>query len=411
MLTVDLNQLLFSLSLAMDFHSHGLLRHHQRVALLALRLAEEMGLPEEQCLLLYQAAIVHDAGVSTWQDKSTLGQFELEQAARHSQRGAVLLQLLDRATGTTLAPVLLSHHDRWDGRDNPSGLAGEAIPLAARIIHLADRVDVLLQNGYVLHYQQQIVDKVSQLAGSVFDPQLVRLFARLARRESLWLDLTGYFMSELLQQEIRRWPLQINLAGLLALGEIFSAVVDAKSPFTHRHSRLVAAVAARLAEGLGFEEREVQQVRLAGLLHDLGKLSVPESILEKPGRLTEAEFDVIKQHTYYTYHILNQVPQLERIRDWAAFHHEKLDGNGYPFKVDAGRLDTGCRLMAVADVFAALVEDRPYRPGMPVEKALDILSLNARAGQLDRRLVALAERHAGELAEMARTTVSLPGES
>ncbi|MFZ5591535.1 MAG: HD-GYP domain-containing protein [Bacillota bacterium] len=239
--------------------------------------------------------------------------------------------------------------------------------------------------------------------------------------------MTGYFMSELLQQEIKRWPLQVSIQGLLALGEIFSAVVDAKSPFTHRHSRLVAAVASRLAGLLGFAEYEVQQIRLAGLLgfaeyevqqirlagllHDLGKLSVPESILEKPDKLTEAEFAVIKQHTYYTYHILNQIPQLERIRDWAAFHHEKLDGNGYPFKVDAGRLDIGCRLMAVADVFAALVEDRPYRPGMPVEKALDILHLNARAGQLDRHVVAVAGHHADELARLAGQIGFLPTEN
>ncbi|WP_438266176.1 HD-GYP domain-containing protein [Desulfurispora thermophila] len=263
----------------------------------------------------------------------------------------------------------------------------------------------------MLHYQQQIVDKVNQQAGSVFDPHLVRLFNHLARRESLWLDMTGYFMSELLQQEIKRWPLQVSIQGLLALGEIFSAVVDAKSPFTHRHSRLVAAVASRLAGLLGFAEYEVQQIRLAGLLHDLGKLSVPESILEKPDKLTEAEFAVIKQHTYYTYHILNQIPQLERIRDWAAFHHEKLDGNGYPFKVDAGRLDIGCRLMAVADVFAALVEDRPYRPGMPVEKALDILHLNARAGQLDRHVVAVAGHHADELARLAGQIGFLPTEN
>lgn len=148
------------------------------------------------------------------------------------------------------------------------------------------------------------------------------------------------------------------------VAHLFAAVVDAKSPFTHRHSRGVAQVAAALAAEMGFSQDEVLLMEVAGLLHDLGKLSVPDEILEKPGPLTRDEFSVIKQHTYYTYHILQEAGDLEPLPAWATYHHEKLDGTGYPFHIAAAGLSTGSRLMAVADTFTALREDRPYRAGM-----------------------------------------------
>ena len=131
-------------------------------------------------------------------------------------------------------------------------------------------------------------------------------------------------------------------------------------------------------------------MRLAGYLHDLGKLAVPSEILEKPDKLTAAEFAVIRSHTYYTYRVLEKISGLETVNEWASFHHERLNGDGYPFHRAGDTLSLGSRIMAVADVLTAITEDRPYRAGMAPEKAMGILTSMAEGGVLDPSVVELA---------------------
>ena len=129
---------------------------------------------------------------------------------------------------------------------------------------------------------------------------------------------------------------------------------------------------------MGFSAWECQLIRVAGNLHDLGKLAVPAEILEKSGQLTDAEYNLIKGHSFYTYHILEAIDELEIITAWAAFHHERLDGSGYPFQISGDQLSLPARIVAVADVFTAITEDRPYRVGMDPDQALSVLRKNGR---------------------------------
>lgn len=385
---LSLVRLLTSLSLSLDFAREGLLQHHRRVSLIALRLAEGVGLPAEERQKLFMAAMVHDAGAPTFKEKATLSKFDVHDTWPHSWRGA---ELVRRAA--LLAPVadlVRGHHDRWDG-NNATGWTGAQIPLGCRIIHLADRVDVLLHHeANLLAAREKIFRRLKAAAGTVFDPDLVDLLTAVAAPESFWLDLTSPFLEETLADAAGSFDVAVGLEELAGLAEFYAAVIDAKSPFTHRHSQRVAGVAATLAGSLGFSAREQQLLRLAGLLHDLGKVSVPEEILDKPGSLTEAEFNVIKQHTYYTYHLLGLAGDLSPVKEWAAYHHEKLDGSGYPFRLKAPHLDLGARVVAVADVFTALREERPYRPGLAREEVCAILRRQAAAGALDRDVVETA---------------------
>ncbi|TDA70083.1 MAG: HD domain-containing protein [Clostridia bacterium] len=382
---MSLNHLMASLSFCLDFVSQGLDRHHQRVTFTSLVLAEALGLTNADKAAVFTAGIVHDAGVSSWREKSTLKQFDVDTPWDHCQRGFDLLR------GTSLlapvAEIVLCHHDRW-AADNRSGKSGRDIPLAARIIHLADRVDVLLEPSiYVLYQRENILAAIARLAGRVFDPDLVSLLTEVSSRESFWLDLTSPF----LLRRLSEYPLPslapTNSQVLLDLSNLFAGIIDAKSPFTHRHSRGVAQAAETLAADMGFSVEEQARVRVAGLLHDLGKLSVPDEILEKPGPLTPAEFAVIRQHTYYTYHILREAGSPDPIPAWAAYHHEKLNGSGYPFHLDASQLSPGARLMAVADTFTALREDRPYRPGMPRPQIEKIMEEQVESGAFDPTVV------------------------
>lgn len=167
------------------------------------------------------------------------------------------------------------------------------------------------------------------------------------------------------------------------IADFFADIVDYKSPFTSRHSIGVAEKAAQFAKYIGYDVSDIEKMYLAGALHDIGKMAVGNEILEKPDKLTDEEFDKMKNHVGYTYLILSQVDGFEDIRDWAALHHEKLNGKGYPFGKTADELNEQERIMACVDIYQALTEERPYKKGMSHEKTCDILDEMAEKGFVD----------------------------
>lgn len=386
-LNIDLFQLLCALSTALDFSGSGAMRHHMRVALIAKQMAEEMGMSSEQIKDVVYVSVVHDIGAITWRDKRQIYDFEVKVPEEHSLRGGELLK--NSPLFEQLTDFVYYHHYRWDGK-NKNDLRGTEIPLISRIIHVADRVEVLInEQQYILHQRKDIINKIKSCAGTVFDPQLVDVLAGIAQRESFWLDLTAKQMEDLLLAGMQQHKRSIDLMELLSIGEVFARVIDGKSPFTHNHSRMVSAVAAHMGQLAGYSDEKCQAMRLAGLLHDLGKMAVPETILEKPGRLEPAEYNIIKSHTYYTYRILEMVEGLEEINQWGSYHHECLGGNGYPFRKQANELSEEARIMAVCDIFTALVENRPYRAGLPRAKVEDILLQKVEKNDIDGKWVHL----------------------
>jgi len=365
MAEIDLHRLLTTLSTCLDFDSRGINAHHNRVCRISLSLADQIGLNRQEKNLIGTAAIIHDLGVQTWGERNVLLNFEVNEPWEHCTNGAALVsryKLLE-----PVADIILHHHDKFAG-GNKTGAAGRDIPLAARIIHLADRIDILLLKQYksdapILCRVEQITEKIKNLSGVVFDPDLVEQFMLLSRRESFWLNLIA---PESLNNKLQEFKFSLKVGNdeVLQLANLFADVIDRKSPFTYRHSRGVAGAAVLLASALGFKDGGLVNMSIAGLLHDLGKLSIRDGILEKQGQLTMDEFTVIKQHPYYTYHILSGAGIAGDVAEWAAYHHEKLDGSGYPFHLDAAQIPLGSRIIAAADVFTALREDRPYRRGM-----------------------------------------------
>ncbi|MTI81912.1 MAG: HD domain-containing protein [Firmicutes bacterium] len=386
-LSIDFHKLLFALSTALDISGRGVMKHHIRVALIARQIAEEHKLDQEDINIITYASLLHDIGTITFAEKNKLLDFEVKDTYDHCERGARFLKcsrLLEY-----LSEIVYCHHDRWDGK-NRTGLAGSEIPLASRIIHLADRVDVLIDNNqYILHQRDDIIKKIKSLSGTVLDPTLVDILGHLSSQESFWLDLTAGAYDTILLNRLKHSRENVNMKDLLSVGEVFAQVIDSKSSFTHIHSRLVSMVSSRIASIAGMTPSQCQSMGVAGLLHDLGKLVVPEEILEKPGRLTTNEYNIIKSHSYYTYRVLEMVEGFEEINQWASYHHETLNGNGYPFGIKGENINNGARIMAVSDIFAALVEDRPYRPGLPRNKVEQILVDKVKQQCLDQQWVGL----------------------
>jgi HD-GYP domain-containing protein (c-di-GMP phosphodiesterase class II) len=227
----------------------------------------------------------------------------------------------------------------------------------------------------------------------MFNPIVHNAFSSMAQKEYFWLDAISPTVYRILRRPLRMNTLTLDISQLRELATFFSHIIDFRSRFTATHSAGVAAVAESLASLAGFSKRECEYMRIAGLLHDLGKLAVPRELLEKPGKLEKHEFDIIRAHTYHTYRILDTLEDFDTINTWGAFHHEKMNGKGYPFHHCADNLSLGSRIMGVSDIFTAITEDRPYRPGMTPGEVGGLLRSMVNNGSIDRNIVNLLENN------------------
>ena len=260
--------------------------------------------------------------------------------------------------------------------------------MGSQLILLADEVDRSLRRDvFVLNQIESLSDHIRALSGPLLQPACVEAFLGVAQIESFWLDSVSDRIYSVLLKQVD-WPtLTLDEVILQPIAEKFAYLVDAASHWTATHSAGVTATAVALAGRFNLSEREQALMRAAGYLHDLGKLAIPASILDKPGPLTREEHLYMRQHAYHTCRILDTIGGMPQIAEWAAFHHERLDGGGYPFHHGARDLTLGSRIMAVADVFTAVREDRPYRRGMSREESLAVLDDLVQSGGLDGDVV------------------------
>ncbi|MFN2340290.1 MAG: HD-GYP domain-containing protein [Halanaerobium sp.] len=385
-----LSELFITLSSALDMGSFEILDHSSRVAYIALEIAEELDLEAELVNQLVLAALIHDIGIVDYENKEkaqSIFEVELGLAESHCRIGAELTEKLTFLPGLT--DIIYYHHHEWNG-DNFDQIKGRGIPLASRIIHLADRIEALIEPElFILNQVEDIMRTIKAKAGSWFEPKLVEVFSRIAQKEAFWLNLKVKEYNNILADWGQKTKTIIDLSDLESLASIVAHLIDRVSPFTSRHSTGVATIAAMITHELNYSLAEQRAMRIAGLFHDLGKLIVPSQIIEKNGELTAAEFKIVKQHTFYTYQLLNKIQGLGSIPEWASFHHERLDGSGYPFRIKAENLNVGSRIMAVSDVFQALTEDRPYRQAFSISKALGIIDQMQQEAKLDADIISV----------------------
>jgi putative nucleotidyltransferase with HDIG domain len=285
-------------------------------------------------------------------------------------RGAEIALLLGLEPETADAIRALDEH--WDGEGQPHRLRGEEIPLLARIVCLAQTAEIFHGEGG----PDAACAIAARRSGEWFDPELVAALRACRGDTRFWACLA--------HADVSAWEpddrlLTADDEHLDRIATAFAGVIDVKSPWTYRHSDLVGMLAVRIATALGADEDEVTDLRRAAMLHDIGKLAISNRILDKPGPLTAAEFDQVREHPLTTARILERIPGFAHLAPLAAAHHERLDGSGYPYGLRAENLTTLMRVLAVADVFEALTSARPYRPAMSVETALGILRADAPA--------------------------------
>jgi putative nucleotidyltransferase with HDIG domain len=301
-------------------------------------------------------------------------------------RGASIVRKIGMSEQTALAVRSLDEH--WDGSGYPQRLKGAAISPLARVMAVAQHLDVFsVEQGAV---QAMLV--LRQRSGRWFDPEVVKAAESLHKRSALWQQRSpnGVQASTDPAKAVRAAVIalsphennRLSASHIDLICEAFAEVVDAKSHFTFRHSMGVTEVARNIGNAMGLKPQRMQLLNRAALLHDLGKLRVPNSILDKPGKLDDAEWSVMQQHPGLSRAILIRVKEFQELAEVAGAHHEKLDGTGYPKRLTADRLSLEARILGAADVFGALTEDRPYRSGFSPAEALKIMERDV-PGKLD----------------------------
>lgn len=389
-LSIDLRQLVITIAHAVDLVGVDDVLHGRRVGMLARELAIFMGWPEAAQQLLYDTGLLHDCGVSSTRVHHRLVvDLEWSGADEHCLAGYQLLA--DFAPLAHLAPLIRYHHSRWEWLEQQS-LSGDTA-LFANLIFLADRVDVLAAPYHadqtVLSHADEIRSRLAAERGRLFAPELVAAFENFSAGEAFWLALQPDWVQQYQREMESHGDLRIiDWREFKQCAEIFARIIDAKSPYTQRHSRGVSRLARHLAERLGLDAVTCEKIEVAGLLHDIGKLQIPDEIIEGPNALTPHEFDIMKSHSYGTLQVLRRLPAVGEIAQWAAYHHETPDGHGYPFHVGGKALPLEARIINVADVFQALAQERPYRKPMTPQQIMAILQERADLGRADPRVVA-----------------------
>jgi len=363
--------MLICLTNAGDLISHEVTNHHQQVAYLAFRIGERLGLPPEQKKNLMLAGLLHDVGAFSLDERLDLIENEPLTSNDHAYRGARLIEGFSPLSAA--AEIIRHHHIPWCNGEGKT-FNGEEVSYLSHILHLADRIAVSIKSGQnIIDQIESVKNKISMRNNTVFMPELVDAFMDISVNEYVWLDTVYRPLLYILPDIVVFDTFELDPDELIDLTKIFANIIDFRNPFTANHSAGVAKTAEKLAELAGFSGDECKMMFIAGNLHDLGKLAVSKDILNKPGKLDAGEQNVIRSHTFYTYRLLQGIKGFETINKWASFHHEKLNGNGYPFHLHGNSIPLGSRIMAVADIFTAITEDRPYRKGMGLKDAVAVL--------------------------------------
>ena len=424
---ISLSEILSALSFALDLTEGAVPGHALRCCLLGMRLADEAQISAEDRCSLYYALLLKDIGCSSnaaricqiiggddralkagikrvdwtrtnrpspsmlrflWQQVLPgagvggkivrIGQMALSQEKDNREmitlrcdRGAQIVRKLGMSIATAEAVRSLDEH--WDGSGYPEHRKKGQISRLSQMCAVAQHLDVFATE----HGPEKAMDVLSERSGHWFNPDLVRLAKAAHARGSLWRLCTGETDVEDLRRaavELAPWSGKMLAPGEIdTICEAFADVVDAKSPFTYRHSIGVADAAVLIAKEMGFSGGRLDLVRRAALLHDVGKLSVSNLILDKPGKLSAEEWASVREHPGQTREILGRISAFRELATIAGEHHEKLDGSGYPDRRLGRELCLESRIIAVADIYGALAEARSYRPGLDLDQIVAIM--------------------------------------
>lgn len=356
-----------ALALVIDLAEGYDAQHGYNVALSAVQLGAYIGLPNDVLRSIFYAGLLHDVGeVGFPKENESSDYFEWQTDAfiqPHPVIGEAIVAQLP--TLKMCSKFIRWHHESWDGSGYPDKLRGDGIPVEAQIIGLCDIFDVA---GTVYRDKAELRRRLAPVLKSRFSPDLLDAFRRLLAEDQLWgarnfdqkawnaLGIDAVDLALLMNVQVDYFQLTLKT---------FASVIDAKHEYTRGHSLRVAVLSRRIAEVMGFPEEEAAKIERSGFLHDAGKVGIQRCILDKPGPLSDLEYNRIKAHPGMSAALLKTVKCLSDHAPLVRHHHERYDGKGYPDRLAGDEIPIGSRVLAVADTYDAMTSDRAYRKGLP----------------------------------------------
>jgi len=358
--------------------------HGRRIAVLCAKMGKLLGKNNDEIMGLTNCALLHDNALTEYILALRGGGHYDSIMKKHCEYGQRNVDSL--LFNSNIKDFILYHHERADGK-GPCGIHEGEGPVEAELIAAADSIDV------TYHLQTLEADKIDSVRQIIKD-DTGKKYSKTAAEAMLEImnlqtieSLKDDVINKTTETFLPAWIVDMEDKVVFNFVSFITRIIDYKSTFTKHHSTGIANMAWYMGGYYKYNQTERAKLYLAAALHDLGKLTTPTGILEKPGKLTDEEFLIIKKHVYKTWELLKDINDFEDICAWASNHHEKLNGTGYPFGKKADELDFNSRLMACIDIYQAVSEKRPYHPVRDLNSVLQIMYKMADNGEIDRNIV------------------------
>ena len=396
-LLFNLNDFLKSISVVLDVIETDIfgvaLNHSKRIAYISLKMGEKLNLGEEDIFDIVSLSLLHDNGatlkilhdqlrgtaneklniIESMQEHCTIGEDNVREYPFLSEQ----------------KNIIKYHHEKFDG----SGffkLSGDDIPIMAQIISFADTLDLNFDLGHLSENtitKNMLINYILLNDNKLFSHHLVKIFLGMIESKCFFEDLCDDRIDEVLTRLTPPFSKELTYSEIRNMTQTFSRIIDAKSKFTQDHSSGLANKLEKMLKFYSIDQDDTAKLLIAADLHDLGKLAISNSILNKPSSLTNEEFNEIKKHSEICKKSLEGIQGFADITKWIYHHHEKLDGSGYPQGLIATELPFYSRLLGTLDIYQALREERPYRKGLSHIEALSILNQMVKDSKVDATIV------------------------
>lgn len=402
-ISVDLIQAAFVIASTTDILREKEKSHKQKVAYISYCCAQKMGWEAQLCQQAFVVGLIHDCGFSLkGKQEFLLAQNRSDLEQNDLMRGYLMLR--ECSPFAQLAEPVLYQKTDWKFLQKITTTSIYNKHMAA-LIHLATFIEKRITLEALDQYQNikksvkdRLIQQVLSYSGTKFHPQHTESIKSLFHSDGFWFSMESHFIEELSNTfSCEQWSHQLSgVSAAISVAELLLEIIAGKSDFTYTHSIKVAKLALYLGSKMGYSEENAQMLYLAGMIHDIGKIKTPEYVLHKPSKLDDEEFTCIKRHATDSHYLLGKMFRHRYLANWAANHHERLDGSGYPLGLTAKYLDEPSRIIAVVDVFQALTQHRPYRSGMSLPQVLEILKQSVYHKQLDGNVFSHLLQYADE---------------
>lgn len=389
---LNLRELTYALSEALDYIGIDDTAHGKRVAYIACEIGKKLGWRQSKLDKIMLMAMLHDCGVSSKEMHDCIDNYlDWEDSNLHCAKGAALLK--EVPIYSDFSEVIALHHTSWE---DFAPHIDEDVKLYANLIYLSDRIDSLhLKCGaHLSHEKESIRVNIHKDISSVFAPKLAEAFRTISHTDLFWYYLEPeaihyYFRDWIEHGDIR--TVSFELLKKIAL--MFANIVDAKIPYQKNHTLRVATLARYIADSYELSLREKEEIEIAALLHDMGKLRIPDEILLKTTSLNDEEMVQIKRHCFDAQIILGQIKGFEKITQIVSMHHETLDAKGYPANLEEAKIPLEARILCAANTFVNLINQDNLTDTSNAQKAYEVLHDMVQEHKLDAEVVHTITEH------------------